>query len=74
MRNLTKKRGKEGTRQQTVLTKTSELQDRLLTTLGLRKEKIEDLGQGDVCHIPLIIHMKYTCLTITRKLGLGACS
>lgn len=39
-----KKRGKKDTRQQTVLTKTSELQDRLLTILGLSKEKIEDLG------------------------------
>lgn len=39
-----KKRGKKATRQQTVLTKTSELQDRILAILGLSKEEIEDLG------------------------------
>ena len=39
-----KKRGTKTTRQQTVLTKTSELQDRILAILGLSKEEIEDLG------------------------------
>jgi transposase len=39
-----KKRGKKAARQQTVLTKTSELQDRILTILGLSKDKIEVLG------------------------------
>jgi hypothetical protein len=39
-----KKRGKKVTPQQTVLTKTSELQDRILAILGLSKEKIKDLG------------------------------
>jgi len=39
-----KKRGTKATRQQTVLTKTSELQDRILAILGLSKEEIEDLG------------------------------
>jgi len=39
-----RKRGRKTTRQQTVLTKTSELQDRILETLGLRKEEIEVLG------------------------------
>lgn len=39
-----RKRGRKTTRQQTVLTKTSELQDRILEILGLRKEEIEVLG------------------------------
>ena len=39
-----RKRGRKTTRQQTVLTKTSELQDRMLEILGLRKEEIEVLG------------------------------
>ena len=39
-----KKRGKKAGRQQTVLTKTSELQDRILTILGLSKDKIKVLG------------------------------
>lgn len=39
-----KKRGKKAARQQTVLTKTSELQDRILAILDLSKDKIEVLG------------------------------
>lgn len=39
-----RKRGRKTTRQQTVLTKTSELQDRILEILGLRKDEIEVLG------------------------------
>lgn len=39
-----KKRGKKVARRQTVLTKTSELQDWILTILGLSKDKIEVLG------------------------------
>jgi transposase len=39
-----KKRGKKAAPQQTVLTKTSELQDRILAILGLSKDKIEVLG------------------------------
>ena len=39
-----KKRGKRTTPQHTVLTKTSELQDRLLSILGLAKPKEPTLG------------------------------
>jgi hypothetical protein len=39
-----RKRGRKATRRQTVLTKTSELQDRILEILGLGKEEIEVLG------------------------------
>ena len=39
-----KKRGKKAISQQTVSTKTLELQDRILAILGLNKEEIENLG------------------------------